>query len=132
MSREYPNVFSPFQPLPIPIAHVQRVLHLYSTNPDRTPSLQHFPCPVRATSLLLPMSSKTNANSSADVLSVHHLSPVLILSEYHLSYPRPINVLSLLPIANQNTASCPASIPSLLSMLFVLCSQVNPLPAHKL
>ena len=81
----------------------RRLCHLYSTNPDRTPYLQH--------ALLLPMSSQYTI-STAHIQSEHHLSwlymssqytisPVHVQSVHHLFCPSPLKTLPCLSMSYQ-------------------------------
>ena len=99
-TRQYPNVFSPCPVISICTAHVQRLCYLYSTTPDRTPSLQHLYCPyLVSTSYILHISSQ-NTISHAHILSVHHLF-----------CPFPMRTLPLLAMSSQYIIS-PALVQS--------------------
>ena len=70
--------------VPILIGHFERARHLYSTNPDRTPPLQHMYYLCR------------DSSTSINVLSVHHLS-----------YLYPVSTPSLLLTSSQDTIYTP-------------------------
>ena len=90
-TRQYSNVFINMSSLIIFTAHVQRLCYLYSTNPDRTPYLQHFYCPCLVRTQYLLTIYSQNTISHAYVQSVHHLS-----------CPCPISTPSLLPITSES------------------------------
>ena len=91
MARQYPNVFIPCLAIIIFTTYVQRLYHLYSTTPERTPSCQHLYCPHLVSTPYLLSIYIWNAISHAHVQSVHHLF-----------CPCPVSTSSLLPITSEN------------------------------
>ena len=78
-----PNVFSPCSASSIFTTHGQRLCHLYSTPPDKTPYLQYFYCPA----------------------STPYLHHIYSQSTHHLSCLCPVSTQSLLSTSSQYTIS---------------------------
>ena len=139
MSRQCPNVFSPclaFIQRYSPCS--QRILHLYSTNPDRAPSLQHlyYPCQfsIQCHPTLIQSEYYINADVQSEyplsypcpvrllhvllMYSQYTISPAQIQSVHHLCWPCIVSTLSLLPMLSQYTFiyPSPVRIPPLLPM----------------
>ena len=94
MSRQYSTEFTACSVLSICTAYVQRLCHLYSTTPDRTPFFQQIYCPCLVSTPYLVHISSQNTISHAHIQSVHYLFCTF-----------PMRTLPLLAMLNQYTIS---------------------------
>ena len=123
--------------------HVLRVLHYYSRNLDKTPSLQHICCPCPISTSSLPSMSSPHTISSTNFLSEYHFflhstsqnptstahvqnttPPTEVLSEYHIS---PLMSMSqnLLPMSTVNTTSLSCLCPFRIQLLLLIVIQLQ-------